>query len=61
MLVVSTQDFATRADMQLVRAREWMRGCRVETVDCGHWIPLERPRELTALLVGFGEEFAAGG
>lgn len=60
MLVVSTQDFATRADVQSGSAKEWMRGCRVERVDCGHWIPLEKPSELTALLVKFVEESTAG-
>ncbi len=56
MLVVSRQDYATRADMQLKRAQEWVKNLRVETLDGGHWIPLEKRDELTGLLKGFADD-----
>lgn len=56
LLVVAERDYATRADMQVPRSREWCRELRVETLDCGHWIQLEKADELTALLEGFARE-----
>jgi soluble epoxide hydrolase/lipid-phosphate phosphatase len=55
LLVVSTLDYATRADMQVSKSKEWCPQLEIETLDCGHWIQLERPEELMALL----ERFAA--
>ena len=53
MVVVSTKDYATRADMQLSSAKKFLKNCRVETLDCGHWIPLEKRDELTSFLKSF--------
>lgn len=53
LLVVSSQDYATRADMQTVKTKEWCPQLQIETLDCGHWIQLEKPKELTTLLVRF--------
>ena len=58
MLVVSEEDCATRADMYLMRAKELTKNLRVETLDCGHWIPLERRDELAGLLKSFTNEVA---
>ena len=38
MLICSTNDYATRADMQEHRHREWTKKTRVEVLNCGHWI-----------------------
>jgi soluble epoxide hydrolase / lipid-phosphate phosphatase len=57
LLVVSDQDFVTRADMQSQQTRRWAAQLRTETLrGCGHWIQLERPDELQALLEGFARE-----
>ena len=55
LLVVSELDFVTRADMQIAKSSEWRTNLTVKTLDCGHWIQLERPDVLNGLL----EEFAA--
>ena len=58
MLVVSTKDYATRAEMQEQRHREWTKQTKVEVLDCGHWIQLEKRDELVGLLLGFADELA---
>ncbi|KAK0512524.1 hypothetical protein JMJ35_004541 [Cladonia borealis] len=58
MLVVSTKDYATRADMQEQRHREWTEQTKVEVLDCGHWIQLEKKEELVGLLSSFADELA---
>lgn len=58
MLVVSTKDYATRADMQEQRHREWTKQTKVEVLDCGHWIQLEKRDELVGLLKSFADELA---
>lgn len=58
MLVVSTKDYATRADMQEQRHREWTEQTKVEVLDCGHWIQLEKREELVGLLSSFADELA---
>ena len=58
MLVVSKKDYATRADMQLKHAKEWVKDLRVETLDCGHWIALEKRNELSGFLKSFASEVA---
>ncbi len=61
MLVVGTKDYATRADVQEQRHREWTKKTRVEILDCGHWIPLEKREELYYLLTSFADEVANAG
>jgi pimeloyl-ACP methyl ester carboxylesterase len=57
LLVVSDRDYVTRADMQREQTLKWANRRRIETIrDCGHWIQLERPDDLQALL----EEFVEG-
>lgn len=58
MLVASTKDYATRADMQEQRQREWTKNTRVEVLDCGHWIQLEKKEEFYHLLTSFANEVA---
>lgn len=58
LLVVAEKDYATRADVQSQRATELVQNARIEVLDCGHWIQLERREELVKLLVGFAEEVA---
>ncbi|ERF68922.1 hypothetical protein EPUS_08082 [Endocarpon pusillum Z07020] len=55
LLIISELDYVARADMQIPRTKEWCPNLRVKTLDCGHWIQLERPAVVNALL----EEFAA--
>ena len=56
MLVVSTKDYAARADMQLMQSKKLLKDCRVETLDCGHWIPLEKRTEVTSFLKSFASD-----
>lgn len=44
--------------MQLMRAKELVKNLSVETLDCGHWIPLESRDELAGLLKSFANEVA---
>lgn len=60
LLVVSERDYATRADMQSQKAMELVESPRVEVLDCGHWIQLEKREELLKLLVGFAQEIVKG-
>jgi non-heme chloroperoxidase len=36
-----------------------VRGARLELLDCGHEIPIERPRELAAVIDGFASDLAS--
>ena len=60
MLVVSTKDYATRADMQEQSHRQWTKQTRVELLDCGHWIQLEKRDELFGLLESFANGLGLG-
>jgi len=59
LLVVSEQDYVTRADMQTAKSKEWVPDLRIETLDCGHWIQLERPEKLSRLMEHFAQEVTA--
>ncbi|PWY67878.1 epoxide hydrolase [Aspergillus heteromorphus CBS 117.55] len=58
LFVAATQDYVCRADLQI--KRQEMTGCvpngRVELVDCGHWVQLEKPEVLNELILGFAKE-----
>ncbi|KAI0205866.1 Alpha/Beta hydrolase protein [Astrocystis sublimbata] len=59
LLVVSDLDYVTRADMQSQNTLKWSKRLRIEMLqNTGHWIPLERPKELHGLLQGFATEVA---
>jgi soluble epoxide hydrolase/lipid-phosphate phosphatase len=58
LLVVSSKDYATRADMGKQATAMWVKDLRIEELDCGHWIQLEMPEKLNALLEGFAGERA---
>ncbi|KAI0465542.1 Alpha/Beta hydrolase protein [Xylaria cf. heliscus] len=54
LLVVSEEDYVTRADMQIPTTRKWVSNLIIKNFPrCGHWIQLERPDELKRLLVDF--------
>ena len=61
MLVAATKDYATRADLQEERQRKWTKKTKVELLDCGHWIQLEKREELYHLLTSFADEVADPG
>ncbi|KAI1823681.1 Alpha/Beta hydrolase protein [Xylaria intraflava] len=57
LLVVSGEDYVTRADMQIPGTQKWASDLRIKNFEkCGHWIQLERSDELHALLVDFAAE-----
>jgi soluble epoxide hydrolase/lipid-phosphate phosphatase len=56
MLVVSDQDYVTRADMQIPKSEKWCPQLQIETFDCGHWVQLEKPDEVTKLLKQFASK-----
>ncbi|KAI9690116.1 MAG: hypothetical protein M1822_009077 [Bathelium mastoideum] len=58
LLIVSTQDYATRADMQEQSHRKWAKKPKVEVLECGHWIQMEKREELYQLLVSFAHGLA---
>lgn len=61
LLIVSDQDYVTRADMQIMTSKKSVQDLRVEIlVGCGHWIQLERAEELHRLLEAFATEAASG-
>ena len=59
MLICSTNDFATRADMQEQRHEKSAKLGPIRIFNCGHWIQLERREMLFRLLTNFADaEFA---
>ena len=59
MLICSTKDYATRADMQQQRHEMWTQWAPVRILDCGHWIQLEKREELFLILTSFADEEVA--
>jgi len=61
LLIVSEEDYVTRADMQIMTTTKLVPDLRIETLPvCGHWIQLERADELHCLLERFAAEVTAG-
>ncbi|KAL4895731.1 Alpha/Beta hydrolase protein [Aspergillus ambiguus] len=58
LFVAAKRDYVCRADLQSELARKWVPNCRIETVDCGHWVQLEKPDILNKFLVGFARDVA---
>ena len=56
LLIVSTKDYATRADMQKGSTAKWIRNLSIEELDCGHWVQLESPEKLNQLLEDFANK-----
>lgn len=57
LLIVSEEDYVTRADMNIAGTKPWVSDLRVKNLEgCGHWIQLERPEEVHRLLEEFGSE-----
>nr|POE93178.1 isoform 2 of bifunctional epoxide hydrolase 2 [Quercus suber] len=60
LLVTGEFDFVTRADAMGAKTKEWVKGdLRVETLDCGHWVQLERPDKLQKLFEEFAQQVVA--
>lgn len=56
LLVVSTKDPITRADVQKNETVKWVKHLKIEELSCGHWVQLELPDKLNQLLEGFADE-----
>ncbi|KAJ5640114.1 epoxide hydrolase [Penicillium longicatenatum] len=57
LLVVSQKDHVSRADMGIAGTKELAADLRVKSFEeCGHWIQLERPNEISAALEEFAQE-----
>ncbi|ORY68268.1 putative epoxide hydrolase [Pseudomassariella vexata] len=56
LLIVSDEDYVTRADMQIQKSKEWVPDLRIQILHCGHWIQLQKPEEVHRLLVEFAAE-----
>ncbi len=59
LVIVGEHDYVCIADFQKRTAEAYLRNHRVERLDCGHWIPLEKPKEFVALLKSFAESLNA--
>jgi pimeloyl-ACP methyl ester carboxylesterase len=53
LVVTAAYDYGSRPEFQIPAAEKHLSNGRIEKFDCGHWIPLERPKELVALLQEF--------
>nr|POE76166.1 epoxide hydrolase a [Quercus suber] len=57
LLVVSSDDHVTRADLQTAQSSKWCTDLRVEMIQgCGHWIQLEQPGRVFELMERFAAE-----
>ncbi|KAI0533359.1 Alpha/Beta hydrolase protein [Xylaria digitata] len=62
LLVVSEEDYVTRADMQIPTTQQWVSNLAIKNLaGCGHWIQLERADELNDMLVDFASGVAIKG
>ncbi|KUL82401.1 hypothetical protein ZTR_10326 [Talaromyces verruculosus] len=53
LVVTATFDHGSRPEFQIPAAEKYLSNRRIENCECSHWIPLEKPKELVALLEGF--------
>lgn len=57
LLVVSTDDYVSPANIMTAQTQKWCTDMRVETVEgCGHWIQLEQPEKLFQLMKSLATE-----
>ncbi|KAF2678789.1 putative epoxide hydrolase [Lentithecium fluviatile CBS 122367] len=56
LLVVGKDDYVCVPDFQKPAADAYLPDHRIERLECGHWIPLEKPAEFVALLEGFARQ-----
>ncbi|KAL4895459.1 putative epoxide hydrolase [Aspergillus ambiguus] len=56
LLIGAEKDYVCLADMQEQSARPFATDLRVERLDTGHWVQLEKPDEVNALLIKFAED-----
>ena len=59
LLISAEKDLIAITAMQEQGMRPFVKDLRVETVDCGHWLQLEKPNEINRLLGKFFEEVMA--
>lgn len=53
LVIVGEYDYVCVPDFQKPTADAYLPNHRIERLQCGHWIPLEKPAELVELLKGF--------
>lgn len=53
VVVTAKHDYGSRPEFQIPAAQKYLSNKRVEQLDCGHWIPLEKPVELVSLIDNF--------
>ena len=56
LLVVSDQDYVTRADIQTEQTSKWIKRLEIVELSCGHWVQLELPNKLNDLLETFANK-----
>lgn len=55
LVVTAAHDYGSRPEFQIPAAEKHLSRGRIEKFECGHWIPLEKPKELVALLREFAD------
>ncbi|KAF2657273.1 putative epoxide hydrolase [Lophiostoma macrostomum CBS 122681] len=60
LVVVGEQDYVCVADFQTQSAAAYLRNHRIESLPCGHWIPLEEPTKLVHILEDFEKTLTSG-
>ncbi|KAF2264110.1 putative epoxide hydrolase [Lojkania enalia] len=59
LVIVSEYDYVCVPDFQKPTANAYLCNHRIERLQCGHWIPLEKPTEFVALLKSFAKSSSA--
>jgi pimeloyl-ACP methyl ester carboxylesterase len=60
LLIAASQDYISRPEFVYQAAEQgkkegYLPNAVVKQLDCGHWVQLEKPKELADMLVGFAE------
>jgi soluble epoxide hydrolase/lipid-phosphate phosphatase len=53
LVIVGEHDYVCVPAFQTQTAEAYLRNHRIESLDCGHWIPLEEPVKFVSLLDKF--------
>ena len=56
LLVTCSNDFIVNPAVQVESMRPFVKNLKVETMDTGHWLLIEKPEEVNAILKNFFEE-----